>query len=62
METTAELRTLEALRVAVRLIRRWHCLGICSSFEPKAWGAYYRHASEMAPIREVLGPAGEELK
>jgi hypothetical protein len=45
---------LGGLRAAVRVIRAWH--------GESSWVFYYRYAPEMAPIRDVLGPAGEELR
>lgn len=54
---------LDRLRAAVRLIRVWCSIGgPLPEVEVLAWQAYYRSAPEMAPIREALGPEGEELR
>ncbi len=71
----SDLGPLDTLRAAVRIIRTWHSakfVGPKSIYrflpdraghdaEREAWRLYYRNAPEMAPIRDALGPEGEEL-
>lgn len=63
MGTVSDPLALEALRAAVKIIRTWHgARMLARTVERQGWALYYRYAPEMAPIRDALGPEGEELK
>jgi hypothetical protein len=52
---------LELLRTAVEEIRRWHGMGMDGEREARSWKVYYHSSPELARIREVLGPKGEDI-